>query len=115
MVNWRTTILGVATILVAVGSGFIALLDNDPATVFDWAAFAAAITAGAGLIVAKDAAARSGPPKGGTTNLILAGALGGLLAVSAGCATGTGPIVVDNPETAAALSTLREGGGEIVG
>ena len=50
----KTTVLGIATILTAVSSATIALLDNDPATVFDVASVVAAITAGLGLILAKD-------------------------------------------------------------
>jgi len=58
MVNWRTTVLGIAAILVAVGSGLTALLDSDPATTFDVAAFGMALAAGIGLILAKDAVAK---------------------------------------------------------
>lgn len=53
--NFKTTALGVATILTAISSAAIALLDNDPATVFDIASVIAACTAGLGLILAKDA------------------------------------------------------------
>jgi hypothetical protein len=53
--NPKTTVLGIATILTAVSSAVIALLDNDPATVFDVASVVAAVTAGLGLILAKDA------------------------------------------------------------
>ena len=53
--NPKTTVLGIATILTAVSSAVIALLDNDPATAFDVASVVAAITAGLGLILAKDA------------------------------------------------------------
>lgn len=55
MKNTKTTILGVCTIVTAVSSAVMALLDGDPATTFDVAAVIAAITAGLGLIVAKDA------------------------------------------------------------
>lgn len=55
MKNAKTTILGIATILTAVSSAAIALLDGDPATTFDVGAVIAAVTAGIGLIVAKDA------------------------------------------------------------
>lgn len=51
----KTTALGVATILTAVSSAVMAMLDNDPATTFDIAAVIAACTAGIGLIFAKDA------------------------------------------------------------
>lgn len=55
MKNAKTTTLGIATILTAVSSAVIALLDGDPATSFDIASVIAAITAGLGLIMAKDA------------------------------------------------------------
>jgi hypothetical protein len=53
--NIKTTVLGIATILTAVSSALIAILDGDPATSFDIGSVVAAITAGIGLIVAKDA------------------------------------------------------------
>jgi hypothetical protein len=53
--NLKTTVLGIATILTAVSSAVIALIDGDPATTFDVAAVIAAITAGLGLVMAKDA------------------------------------------------------------
>ena len=55
MKNTKTTVLGVATILTAVSSAVMAMVDNDPATTFDIAAVIAAVTAGIGLIFAKDA------------------------------------------------------------
>ncbi|CAB4140913.1 hypothetical protein UFOVP401_17 [uncultured Caudovirales phage] len=53
--NMKTTVLGIATILTAVSSAAIALFDGDPATSFDIGSVIAAITAGIGLIMAKDA------------------------------------------------------------
>jgi len=53
--NIKTTVLGIATILTAVSSALIAILDGDPATSFDIGSVIAAITAGIGLNVAKDA------------------------------------------------------------
>ena len=50
----KTTVLGICTILTAVSSAIIALIDNDPTTVFDVASVVAACTAGLGLILAKD-------------------------------------------------------------
>lgn len=50
----KTTVLGICTILTAVSSAIIALVDNDPTTVFDVASVIAACTAGIGLILAKD-------------------------------------------------------------
>lgn len=53
--NWKTTSAGIAAILVAIGSALKAFTDNDPATVPDIGACIAAIMAGIGLILAKDA------------------------------------------------------------
>jgi len=53
--NMKTTVLGIATILTAISSAAIALLDGDPATSFDIGSVIAAVTAGIGLIMAKDA------------------------------------------------------------
>jgi hypothetical protein len=53
--NAKTTVLGIATILTALGSAVVALIDGDPATTFDIASVVAACTAGLGLIMAKDA------------------------------------------------------------
>lgn len=55
MKNAKTTVLGIATLLTALGSAVVALLDGDPATTFDIASVVAACTAGLGLIMAKDA------------------------------------------------------------
>jgi hypothetical protein len=51
----KTTILGIATILTAISSAAIAFFDGDPLTNFDVGSVIAAITAGIGLILAKDA------------------------------------------------------------
>lgn len=50
----KTTIAGIGAILVAIGSLASAYFDNDPATVPDFAAAAAAVIAGLGLVFAKD-------------------------------------------------------------
>lgn len=55
MKNAKTTILGICTIVTAVGSAIMALIDSNPATNFDIATVVAAIMAGVGLIMAKDA------------------------------------------------------------
>ena len=52
--NVRTTTLGVGTILVAVAGALVALTDTDPATVPEWDTLIAAVTAGIGLIFARD-------------------------------------------------------------
>lgn len=54
MKSWKTTVTGILTILIALGGAAMALLDADPATNPDFAAIIAAITAGIGLITAKD-------------------------------------------------------------
>ena len=52
--NIRTSVLGVGTILVAVAGALVALTDADPATVPEWDTVIAAITAGVGLLFARD-------------------------------------------------------------
>lgn len=53
--SWRTSAAGVGAILVAIGSAVTALTDNDPMTIPDWGAVVAAVIAGVGLILARDA------------------------------------------------------------
>ena len=55
MKNTKTTLAGIGAILVAVGGALKALFDNDPSTNLDLTTTIAAITAGVGLIWAKDA------------------------------------------------------------
>jgi hypothetical protein len=55
MNNRNTTIAGIGSILVAVGALLTALFDGDPATLPDYGTAVAAILAGVGLIMAKDA------------------------------------------------------------
>jgi hypothetical protein len=53
--SWRTTTLGIVAVLTAV-LGFVkATIDGDPTTEPDMAALVAAISAGIGLLFAKDA------------------------------------------------------------
>lgn len=59
MNSTRTTIAGIAAILAAVFSAASAILDGDPGTVPAWEAVAAAITAGVGLMLARDNDKRS--------------------------------------------------------
>lgn len=54
MTSAKTTILGVLTILSALAAAGKAFLDSDPATVPDWGSLVTAITAGIGLIAARD-------------------------------------------------------------
>lgn len=53
--NIKTTLAGLGTILAAIGFALKAIFDNDPTTNVDIGATIAAITAGVGLIAAKDA------------------------------------------------------------
>ena len=55
MKNTNTTLAGIGAILVAVGGALKAVFDGDPSTNLDIAATIAAVTAGIGLIWAKDA------------------------------------------------------------
>jgi hypothetical protein len=55
MKNTKTTLAGIGAILVAVGGALKALFDNDPTTHLDITTTIAAVTAGIGLIWAKDA------------------------------------------------------------
>ena len=55
MKNTKTTLAGVGAILVAVGGALKAVFDNDPTTNLDLTTTIAAVTAGIGLIWAKDA------------------------------------------------------------
>ena len=55
MKNTKTTLAGVGAILVAVGGALKALFDGDPTTSVDPTATIAAISAGIGLVMAKDA------------------------------------------------------------
>ena len=54
MKSWKTTVAGVLTALLPVLNAVQAFLDNDPLTVPDWGLAVAAITAGLGLIFARD-------------------------------------------------------------
>ncbi len=55
MKNNKTTLAGIGAILVAVGAALKAAFDGDPATTFDLTSTVTAISAGIGLILAKDA------------------------------------------------------------
>ena len=55
MKNTKTTLAGVGAILVAVGGALKALFDGDASTNVDLTTTIAAVTAGIGLIWAKDA------------------------------------------------------------
>jgi hypothetical protein len=55
MSNRNTTVAGIGAILVALGGVLTAMFDGDPATTADFASAVAAVIAGVGLILAKDA------------------------------------------------------------
>jgi hypothetical protein len=55
MKNSKTTFAGIGAILVAVGTALKAIFDGDPATTFDLTTTITAVSAGVGLILAKDA------------------------------------------------------------
>lgn len=55
MKNAKTTLAGIGAILVAIGSAMNALFDGNPSTSLDLGMTIAAVTAGVGLIAAKDA------------------------------------------------------------
>jgi anti-sigma-K factor RskA len=54
MKSWKTTLAGIAAIVAAVATAVSAQLDNDPGTVPDWTMVIAMITAGVGLVLARD-------------------------------------------------------------
>lgn len=63
--NWKTTITGVLAIIAAVTGAATALMNNHPV---DWPSVIGAVTAGIGLITAKDSNVTGGtiPQAGGT-------------------------------------------------
>lgn len=52
--SWRTTAAGIAAILTVVGNAIKAYIDNDPSTTVDLAQLVAGISAGLGLLNARD-------------------------------------------------------------
>ena len=52
--SWKTTVLGIASALVAIGNAAIAYLDGDPATTVDMGVTIAAIMAALGCFFARD-------------------------------------------------------------
>jgi len=57
--SWKTTASGISAIVAAVAGAAQLLLDNNPATNPDWTAVIAAVTAGFGLVFARDNDKRS--------------------------------------------------------
>jgi uncharacterized membrane protein len=57
MKSWKTTVLGVCAILIAVAGALVAVLDGDPTTTVNVESVVAAVVAGLtgiGLIAARD-------------------------------------------------------------
>lgn len=52
--SWKTTVLGIATVLNVGATAAIALLDSDPNTNVNYTLVIAQLTAGFGLIFARD-------------------------------------------------------------
>lgn len=52
--SWKTTAGGVAAILAAISGAITALTDGNSATNPDWSTVIAAVTAGLGLLFARD-------------------------------------------------------------
>jgi anti-sigma-K factor RskA len=59
MKSWKTTASGISAIVAAVAGAVQLLLDNNPATNPDWTTVIAAVTAGFGLVFARDNDKRS--------------------------------------------------------
>ena len=54
MKSWKTTAAGIAAIVAAIALAISHQFDSDQATVADWSAVITALTAGIGLILARD-------------------------------------------------------------
>lgn len=54
MKSWKTTLAGAAAVVAAVATAVSAQFDNNPATVPDWTLVIGMITAGVGLMFARD-------------------------------------------------------------
>jgi len=52
--SWKTTVMGVATALGVICSAVVAYLDGNPDTAVNWELTLAGLTAGIGLIAARD-------------------------------------------------------------
>lgn len=52
--SWRTSVLGIIAVVTALTNAASALFDNDPATLVDLDTTITAVTAGLGLIFARD-------------------------------------------------------------
>ena len=54
MKSWKTTAAGIAAIVAAIALAISHQFDAAPATVADWTAVITALTAGVGLVLARD-------------------------------------------------------------
>ena len=54
MKSWKTTAAGIAAIVAAIALAISHQFDTDPATIADWSAVITALTAGVGLVLARD-------------------------------------------------------------
>jgi len=54
MKSWKTTLAGIAAIVAAIALAIAHQFDNDPTTIADWSAVITALTAGVGLVLARD-------------------------------------------------------------
>lgn len=54
MKSWKTTAAGIAAIIAAIALAIASHFDGDPTTVADWTAAITALTAGVGLMLARD-------------------------------------------------------------
>lgn len=54
MKSWKTTLAGIAAIVSAVALAIAHHFDSDPTTIADWSAVITALTAGVGLVLARD-------------------------------------------------------------
>jgi hypothetical protein len=54
MKSWKTSVTGIASVLIAVAGAVQLIFDGDPATNPDWNVTVAAVVAGIGLMTARD-------------------------------------------------------------
>lgn len=54
MKSWKTTAAGIAAIVAAIALAVSHQFDSDPSTIADWTAVITALTAGVGLVLARD-------------------------------------------------------------
>ena len=52
--SWKTTVAGIAAIVAAIALAVAHQFDADPATMADWSTVITALTAGIGLMLARD-------------------------------------------------------------